>query len=257
MMKFDVGLGSQSLSLSSAILIYGESSPYGSDLAAFATVHEVDCTGGKPRIQPGRPLNEGDFSTLVKGLAPKERPAMEWQDATVLARGMGRVIWWTPAMMRPMFFKKTGHESAIEGQGMCPVPAMVWQGTATELFVYAIKGTDRPTIETELYQAPFFNVWEQGRVCNGNAVLPAPERRGDTKEWEKTFFGSFFTHANVYAKDRLIVGKQPSAFWREMLKKQPKKFPERVLAPLEKKVADLLPSDFVSRLGARTRQGEN
>lgn len=265
-MKIDVSTFGQHYQLSAAILLYERkqenqlSFSNGSDLGpeGIATVHKLALRDGRPTIEAGRPMNEADYQNMIKVLAPSERPQMVWQDHSVLARGMGRMVWWTPPMNRAMFFKKSGHFSgkSFENQAICPLPGMVWQSTGTSLYVYAFRGSAMPEKETRLCQAPLFNVWAKGEVCHGSAVAPMDEQKDDPKAWEKFLFGSHFTHPNFVQKDRLVKGQDPHTFWKQMLEAPPPSFPEQRLVDLELTVADLLEPDFKTRISSMRAQGE-
>ena len=127
------------------------------------------------------------------------------------------------------------------GSAVCPVPGLVWMAMPGHgLYVYAIKGALRPDQQTQLYQAPFFNVWGRGRVCIGSAFLPTEEKKWSSEAWEQTFFGSRFTHPNFSEKNRLIQGASPTKFWKGMVGKPAEAFPEQKLVQMPLMVADLL-----------------
>lgn len=246
--------------LGAAVMLYSKmSNGYQQDVAgAIATVHHVHDVDGKPVIGAGRPMTEADYLAMVKVLAPQQRPQIEWQDHSILAKGMGKMIWWTPPMNRAMFFKKSDMfgASTFTGQGFCPVPGMVWMSDGRDLFVYAYRGTAMPDKETKLCQAPLFNVWARGEVCVGNATRPDESAKGDPMAWERFLFDSHFTHPNFAEKDRLTKGVKPAEFWKKMVAKPSKKFPESVLVDLDLKVSDLLEPDFRTHLNKMRATGE-
>ena len=256
-MKLEVVNEGDSYALSAAVLIYTNSHRQ----HAFASKHEVVTLdlgpGPTPSIRPGTPFTDDDYRTLVRALAPKEQPRMQWNDPRVLAKGLGRVVWWSPPQRRSMFFKCSSHAgNAFEARGMAPTPGLVWMGTQQELYVWAYRGNQPPTRDTPLCQAPFFNVWARGQVCLGNAVLPPEDQRDDLDKWERTFFGSRFTHPNFTEPDRLTVGINPIQFWKNQMAKPSKTFPEKVLYDLKLRVKDLLDADLASVAAIGTARGE-
>lgn len=257
-MKVNVGEQGDQFVLKAAVLLY-QQSRYGhfGERMGMATVHTVCNDGDRPVIEAGRPMTMADYSAMIEVLSPKSRPQMAWQDPSVLAKGMGRMIWWTPPMMRPMFFKESAmSKGTFAGQGMCPLPGMVWHTTGRALYVYAVKGHDRPEPETELFQAPLFNIWARGEVCHGNVVAPREEHSENPKEWEKFLFGSHFTHPNFGQKDRLIKGVNPVEFWKKMVQQPKVKFPEERLVEIGLKVQDLMAPDFSNKVGRMKATGE-
>lgn len=251
-MKFEVTSLGETYTLTHALLVYQAAGSQGT----YATKHPVQMIDGKPMIRPGSPMTEGDYKELIEGLRPKDRPGIEWNDPNILARGMSRLIWWTSPRKRAMFFKASPHAAKkVEGKNACPTPGLVFMAGPRTLHVFAFKGEQAPTRQTRLYQAPFFNVWSDGKVCVGNAPLPAEDQRGDLAAWERFFFGSNFTHPNFGQKDRLTLGIEPCAFWERQLKRPTKTFPERVLVDINLTVNDLLALDFYERPHVRA-QGE-
>lgn len=258
-MKTSVLVTGDRYELSGAILLYRQTthSYQAKSSNALATIHEVEGSEGRPILKAGRPMTEVDFGLLVKQLAVKDRPQVEWQDHSVLAKGLGRTIWWTPPMRRAMFFQMSKHNAkSFKGQGMCPVPGMIWMSLKDDLYVYAFAGKGTPDQQTALYQAPLMNIWASGKVCHGNATAPAEEKRGEAKEWEKFLFGSRFTHPNFTEKDRLIKGANPVDFWKKMVNKPTVNFPDKKLVDVGLVIADLLAPDVISRLSEMTATGE-
>lgn len=258
--------------LSGAILMYsGQEVEYNGgypsgSAVAHCTVHKVAQIKGRPEIMPGRLMTQADLQTLVGSLVAAEQSLLnaQWIEDCILAKGRDRTIWWTPPGKRSMFFAYTANPAkAFEGHAVCPVPGLVWIATGSNaggqgsLYVYAYKGKDRPSKATQLYQAPFFNVWSQGRVCIGSAQLPSSEQNGSTDAWERTFFGSRFTHPNFTAKDRLTHGIDPVSFWKGQVAKPAAAFPEKRLVQMPLVVDDLLDSMLFDRLAKLPKaQGE-
>lgn len=253
-MQFKIDSRGDSFALEAAILIYRNK---GSD-QAYATKHTVGCesSSGRAVIRPGSPLTESDYQYLVDGLKPQDRPAMVWADPRVLARGMGRLLWWEPSGVRALFFKLSSHVSGtFDGFGSCPLPGMVFLSMDNQLYVYAFKGKTAPTRQTPLYQAPLFNVWANGQVCSGNVVLPEAAEHSDPQVWERFLFESNFTHPNISAKDRLMLGVNPISFWKKQIQKPTATFPEKVLVDIGLKVEDLMAPNLKSKWSGMTALG--
>lgn len=258
MEKAEVSLHDNRYVLGAAVMLYSKTGHSYEASGGIATVHHVHDINGKPVIGAGRPMTEDDYLAMVKVLAPQERPQMEWQDNRILAKGMGKMIWWTPPMKRAMFFEESNMfgSSTFDGRAVCPVPGMVWMTDGRSLFVYAYRGNAMPGKETELCQAPLFNVWARGEVCVGNAVVPDDSAKGKPEAWENFLFGSNFTHPNFSEVDRLTKGVKPTEFWKMMIKKPSRTFPETVLVSLDLKVEDLMEPDIKTRLNKIRAKGE-
>lgn len=255
MLQTHVSDSSQAATLTGAILLYGGDSRSVVS-GSFATVHLVEIIKGRPEILPGRPMMEADLVTIATTLAAaKEAISTTWLDPSMLARGADRMIWWTPPGLRPMFFKKSDMvKTTFDGNAVCPVPGLVWMAMPGEgLYVYAVKGKERPVISTQLFQAPLFNIWGRGKVCVGNAQLPQDGERNNPLAWEKVIFGSYFTHPNFSEPDRLVKGISPSSFWKGMVAMPPAEFPENRLVKLPLTLGELLERTLMDKLNKLPR----
>jgi PRTRC genetic system protein B len=241
--------GASDLRLQSAILLYTESDHRIG--ATHATIHEVEQRGGRNNILAGRLVTDADLGTLIKGLTDTQQSGgAQWLESSVLAHGAGRTIWFTPSTTHSMFFECSQHvENGFDGHGTAPVPALVWMVKGQQFYCFAVKCNGRPERGERLYQAPFFNVWSNGQVCQGSAPFPKPEGDQSPSKWVDAFFASVFTHPNFKQKDRLIKGENPAIFWKSLLGGTHKSFPKKHLVGLPVKVGDLLAPDLVPVLG--------
>lgn len=105
----------------------------------------------------------------------------------------GYVIWYTPPMAADLFF--------VEGlqipNDKAHIPALVWKASKNSLEVHALKGKSKPNANTQLYHAPFFNIYESGNVCMGTVQIAIDRftRLEDfITKWETYFFNSYFSH---------------------------------------------------------------
>jgi len=104
----------------------------------------------------------------------------------------GFVLWQTPPQNTGLFFK-----GLTIDDGTYPLPSLLWKASKDSLSVYALKGDGMPSLETPLYQAPFFNLYEDGRVCMGTVNIQAKEQgclEYFIKAWQQYFFNSKFSH---------------------------------------------------------------
>jgi PRTRC genetic system protein B len=258
MIEHNVYGASSNMGLVGAILLYRGMNTKRQE-TTFATVHSVDGESARPIIRPGRPMTESDLTLIHNQLVESKavENATRWHDNTVLASGRDRIIWWTPASTRTMYFKptKADLEQGMKTSAKCPTPALVWMRTSESLYLFALKQNERPTQDTELFQAPFWNVWETARVCVGSAKSPDSQSEWDTNAWERMFFESNFTHPNIHGKGRLISGKDPWQFWKTMSNRPKKVFPVEVLISKKLTVAKLMSVDIESQLNAAGRLG--
>ena len=141
----------------------------------------------------------------------------------------GAVLWYTKAQRRQLYFV-----SGLDiPNGMAYVPPMIWYANKNSLSVFALASERRPTEKTPLYFTPFFNSYEDGKVCMGSVninITNSASVEEFTKAWEDYFFNSYFSHllgsnspikGNCVTlwKDRIQTGKP---FPKEVLKKNNK-----------------------------------
>jgi PRTRC genetic system protein B len=74
-------------------------------------------------------------------------------------------------------------------------PALLFVARRNGLSVYALRSDERPSKDTPLSMAPFYNVYDDGRVCTGSMKVPGKLDPASTDQWSRAFFGSNFTHA--------------------------------------------------------------
>jgi len=180
----------RTFALKNAILLYGDGT------SIFATLHSVmmQTKGGAPQLGPGQALTTVFLKTLAEGLGA--RTAAEILPANVLARTPDMITWWMPAQREVMFFGGVDPEARALDGGTYPHPALVFKETRRELFVRALEKDERPTGETPLRAAPYWNCDAAGRVCLGSMRVPDETTVESITGWQVSFFRSQFTHPN-------------------------------------------------------------
>lgn len=136
----------------------------------------------------------------------------------------GFVLWYTPAQKVDMFFV----ENLGIPNGTAALPPLLWKASKNTLWIFAMGGQGEINQQTELYCAPFFNLYADGRVCMGTVAVnikadcPLEEF---IALWERYFFKSYFSH--------LITNKSPVKgniiqLWKSLVGSR-KKFPIKSL----------------------------
>lgn len=147
----------------------------------------------------------------------------------------GYAVWYTPPQEVPMFFA----EALGISSGRAKVPAMVWKAGRDELSVYALKGNRKPDGRTKLFHAPYFNVYQNAKVCMGTVrinITEAARLEDFMGQWENYFWNSYFSH--------LMNGHEPVTsnivqLWQAQLKTGAP-FPTDVLKPTDQTLQNLL-----------------
>lgn len=232
--KAELGrLGRQStVKLEKAVLLYGDDS-YDGD--TFATLHGV--TGvedGDPALAPGRLLNVEGLRHIHKNLYRTHK--LELLPPHVLAVSPERLVWFEPALTRVMFFETTDTYLQRLSGVTCPHPALLFVAGERSLKVFTLGSNDRPTADTPLYTAPYYNT-SSGGVCLGSTPLPATLSVNDTESYSNAFFHSAFTHGT---SERLLKGWDGSygEFWSAT--KEDGRFSLKHLVPLDYRVVDVI-----------------
>lgn len=238
-----IGSTGADVALRAAMLLYSNTD--GS--ARFATVHPVlsDPKTSRPIIGAGRPLNRDALLTTLTQLSEEVAPKAEFLPAHIIGLSPKAISWWCPPALRRVFFKC--EELGGERSAVVPHPGLIFRASTDGFSVFAMKGTARPMPDTPVFEPPYFNTWDQGRICIGTARVP---KRIDVKSvagWESGFFDSAFTHPNAGGK-RVSYPDGEYAFWRDMLEgKFADLFPEEALIPMKASVQQVISGNFGGR----------
>src|SRR5258708_3730836 len=222
-MKVEVAIGEvHRFELREALLIYRESQ------RSFITLHSIEGRKqGPPVLGPAHPLTTGFLENLAESLGGSA--AAEVLPENVLAKSDRVIAWWTPRCRRQMFYENSeGKAQELSGK-MFPQPPLVWKVSNGDLKVRALRENKRPNALTTLAIAPYWNLAEDGRVCLGSMRCPDSTSVASIERWEKGFYESAFTHANVGRLTRHSDGHD--ALWNEMAGRRCP-FPSDTLIPL-------------------------
>jgi PRTRC genetic system protein B len=190
-MKVEVSIGEMHrFELSDALLIYRE------NRRSFITWHAVTAQReGPPLLGPAQPLTTAFVEDLAASLSGGARA--EVLPKNVLAKTDRMIAWWTPRRVRRMFFENAeGKAQQLNGK-LFPQPPLVWKVAHRELKIRALLENTRPTVDTTLAVAPFWNLSDDGSVCLGSMRCPESVSVESIEAWERGFYESAFTHANV------------------------------------------------------------
>ncbi len=107
------------------------------------------------------------------------------------------IAWWTPARRRQMFYQNSEDKAAGLNGRVFPQPPLAWCVKDGDLAIRALTENRRPDAATRLAVAPFWNLSDNGRVCTGSMRRPNAATVSSIADWERGFYESAFTHANV------------------------------------------------------------
>ena len=147
----------------------------------------------------------------------------------------GKAMWFTKAQRRELFFtQKLGIPN-----GTASIPPMLWVADRQSLSVFALGRNRRPTKDTKLYYAPFFNIYASGDVCMGTVDIQVKQTNcleAFIHAWETYFFGSYFSH--LMEKHNPIEGNCV-LLWESLVNTN-KDFPMEVLKPSNNSLKNLI-----------------
>lgn len=173
-----------------ALVLYGDSSG-----RTLVTVHEVRRDMQTRTLGPGRLLSEEELGALLRpagnttgrhALPPR---SLCWDD--------GLLAWWVPAHRRAIFWQTRDPEWDREMNAReVAHPPLVFVARTRRLSVFALAENEHPAASTGLRPAPYFNLYDDGAMCAGNARLPGRAMPAETALWERAFWETRFTHTN-------------------------------------------------------------
>ena len=230
-MEVHVSIGeNHRFELREALLIYGGRQ------SSFVTRHQVTLhKDAPPTLEPAQPLTLGFVESLVRSLSGAS--SAEVLPASVLAKGDRMIAWWTPACRRQMFYQDAERKANKLNGRTFPQPPLVWRVDNGDLKIRALAENKRPEAATTLAVAPYWNLSDDGRVCTGTMRRPDSATAASIPEWERGFYESAFTHANVGRLTRHPSGFQ--SLWTELADKR-RPFPAETLIKLPRTLAQFV-----------------
>lgn len=238
-MKFDFESGASHLTLARAILFYESGSGIRTE-GAYASFHKVIDVGtaAEPKLEilPGSPLSQRAVMQTIGKLAKEYSVSTEILPENVLSCSPMHLMWWVPSDRRAVFFRS---EMIGSHSAKVPHPPLVFLVVSGSWYVFAIKRNRRPTDDTELFLAPYFNIFDSNAICTGNTAVPKDILPSATAAWEYAFFNSAFTHPSGSLKR--IKGKEGlPGFWKAHLAGENKRFPISKLVSSGKTVGQVM-----------------
>ena len=227
----------------SALVFYQTNGNYKSNTDTYVEHFDMDKNGNPINAHP---LTENETKILIKALtlnSKKEKSQDFLKSKGILPTNIlhinpsenGSVLWYTKAMKRQLYFV----ENLEIPNGIAEIPPMLWFANRRSLSVFVLSNNRRPTEKTKLYHAPFFNVYENGKVCMGTVdvnIQKSASVEEFTEKWEDYFFNSYFSH--LMNEHNPINGNCVN-LWRNLVNTG-KIFPKKVLKTTNKILKNLL-----------------
>jgi len=209
--------------------------------AVYVESYDIDAQGCPVNAHP---LSVKEGNALAKALTVAERRPQDFlQPKGLLPRNIlylrtgtnGFAVWHTPKQRVKLLFTDT---LGIPN-GEAEIPAIVWKASKSQLLLFALNEEDMQ-LTTPLFYAPFFNTYNDGRVCMGNVQVAIPKDCSLEQFltlWQDYFFNSYFSH--------LLSSHQPVKanivqLWQALINSS-EPFPPDVLILSKYQIKNLLP----------------
>ena len=147
----------------------------------------------------------------------------------------GHVIWFSPACRTALFFK----DDLGIPDGIANVPPLIWKASRNTLHVWTVVDDVKPSPDTPLYHAPFFNLHDSGKVCMGNVKVEFDSNcflEDFMLKWQGYFFSSTFSHLIM---DHAPCKQNIVQLWKTLIGSK-KTFPKKTLLKTSKTLKSIL-----------------
>jgi PRTRC genetic system protein B len=213
----------------------------GTDNDSYVEYYDMDSDGNPINAHP---LTLQEAKRLAKTLHTEKKADMAFLRPKGIVpshvlhynpSGNGSVLWYTKAQERYFLFVK----SLGLPDGKAQIPTLLWHADRESLSIFALATQAKPKESTLLYYAPFFNIYENGKVCMGTVdvrIKKTASLEEFIQAWEDYFFNSYFSHlieAHNPIKDNCIT------LWKTLLKTG-EAFPTGILVKNNRTLKDLL-----------------
>jgi PRTRC genetic system protein B len=165
-----------------------------------ATTHAVRRVQGRHEIEPGTPVTGAAVAQLARDLGRHSRDVLLPEH--MLAVNQERMLWWCPASRRRIWFKPADKDhkdldrlKKLNGKFVFH-PPLLFVARGGHLRVLAMQENRRPTAETRLFRAPYWNLDGAGHLCVGTARMPREVDPALITRFEDGFFNSAFSHSH-------------------------------------------------------------
>lgn len=178
----------KTLALAEAVLLYRGAG------AAYAVVHGVTHGPTGAVLGAGRRLTLRGLRAMATSLI-----RTNWSSgilpASALSVGLNHVVWYCPPG-RHVVHLSSRDPRIGRRSGMASHPGLVFVLVGARWSVWATKEPGRPTAATELFNAPFMNVFASGEICRGSTEVPTSQGVDTIDAWTAAWWASAFTGQN-------------------------------------------------------------
>jgi PRTRC genetic system protein B len=205
------------------------------------TTHEVENSTAGSTLGAGRFVTEADIAALVDvliGMYPGRRTFLP---EDVVSASPTQLAWYRSEEIRAMWFRANDARRKL----IVPWPTLLFRARPGELSIVALSHSRRPTADQPLYHAPLMNIHADTRLCAGTATIPPACGLEHKPAYEFCVYGTAFSHVNhdhtLKSQGKASVGdSEHFKFWRQLERRQARRFPRAALVPLKQSVGEWL-----------------
>lgn len=217
----------------------------------YLQLHEIEKTKEKKFIwKEGHPLMKEQLQELAMALRNENLSVLQCNGA--LPENVlyfqpdisgNKFAWYLPPSEHTLNFSSGMKIKS----GKYKLPGIIFCVNKTTLSVFVYKGNKRPDNKTELFNAPFFNVYLSGEVCMGTTSETKKKAflQDEIDRHQRRFFGSKFTGAHGDSERKLAPGFKLQDIYTTLRAGKP--FPEKCLKLSHKRTIQSLLKSFTNK----------
>lgn len=190
--------------------------------------HEIRNMDGKFYLSAGIMLDEECRSSIEEVITNKQKEdKFEVTPENMIGKSQSMILLYCEKSVREFWITIAGKDIKIKAQ----VPSLVFKiKKRGGVDVASYKGIGRPSMDTELYHAPFGNINDRGHMCIGGNKIKWPVTSSESVF--NMFFGSAFNEMqNPGGIKGVMTINDLEKFWMQIRKR--KKFDETKLTPIK------------------------
>lgn len=224
--------------LSHAILFYRNNQ------GTLATLHKIR----NKQFMSGKSLDPAELEELLH--TPNQQRHMNYLPAQVIAYSQNEILWFEKSAVRPIYFNVPKEEkerlflNQLSGKKVI-WPSLLFKISRNSISCWAVKSNRHPLPTTQLYFAPFTNLFSDQKFCLPNAVYSnSPDNllKFATHAIDIIFQGHFSHLCGVKENTSYPGGRD--RFWADMARQVEqnaiKSFPTKYLLPMNKTLENIL-----------------
>ena len=189
--------------LSHAILFYRNNQ------GTLATLHKIR----NKQFMSGKSLDPAELEELLH--TPNQQRHMNYLPAQVIAYSQNEILWFEKSAVRPIYFNVPKEEkerlflNRISGKKVI-WPSLLFKISRNSISCWALKSNRHPLPTTQLYFAPFTNLFSDQKFCLPNAVSPGQPAEIRHPCRRHHLSGTFFPF--VRRKGEHVLSGRPGSF---------------------------------------------